>query len=162
VVQPIKGNKKLKRDQVLLDIIERTARKKSNPSTQQRLKNRMERFNKMKKTHPDWFQQAAQPIPHQEPHYSTEEETPSVILEEGVQLHHTFFQSREENRIYYPMWKNFHSVHSLARLADIKMSESLPLPFSAPNKKIIKTKDGKRVHITTSSNRLTFENGEIV
>lgn len=45
-------------------------------------------------------------------------------------------------------------MHSLAKLADLKMNESLSLPFHSPNKKLIKTKDGKRVLITTSSNQL--------
>jgi hypothetical protein len=54
-------------------------------------------------------------------------------------------------------------VHSLAKLADLKMNESLPLPFTSSNKKIIKTKEGKRVVITTTSNQLVSnENGETV
>lgn len=54
-------------------------------------------------------------------------------------------------------------MHSLAKLADLKMNESLPLPFTSSNKKIIKTKEGKRVVITITSNQLAInEHGETV
>lgn len=159
-----KASKKVKGDSpisVSSASLERTVKKKSHLPFRKH-KSRVARFNKFKQEHPSFFKMAERSR-SQEPHYSTEEETPSVILEEDPQIQHIIFQGREDARIYFPIWRTYHSVQALAKLAELKMNDSISLPFSPPAKKFVKTRENKRVLISTSSNPLHLnEAGELV